>query len=97
MNIDIQTEHVGMRPEWHHAIDTWVDRCRRYHPDVVGIDLHLRHGPGHPEEEVDVVAFARGRSLRAVRHADGMAEALHDALDTLEHELLVHEAIERRA
>jgi ribosomal subunit interface protein len=97
MNIDIQTEHVVMRPEWHRTIDEWVERCRRHHPEVVGIDLTLRHGDRRqPGEEVDVVASARGRSLHATRQAEVMAVALHDVLDDLEHELLVHEAVGRR-
>jgi len=97
MNIDIQTEHVAMQPEWRHMIDTWVERCRRYHPEVVCLDLNLRHGDTCRQgDEVDVVALAGGRNVRAVRHAEGMAAALHEALDTLEHELLVREAVERR-
>lgn len=97
MNIDIQTEHVAMKPEWHRMIDTWVERCRRYHPEVVGLDLNLRHGdPCQPGDAVEVVALAGGRSVRAFRYAEGMATALHEALDTLEHELLVHEAGKRR-
>ena len=43
MNIDIQTEHVLMCPDWHRMIDEWVARCRGRHPGVVGIDLTLRH------------------------------------------------------
>jgi ribosomal subunit interface protein len=99
MNVDIQTEHVAMQPEWHRMIDQWLERCARSHPEIMDIDVTLRHGePGrHPGEEVDVVATADGRSLRAARHAELMSVALHDALDALEHELLVHEAVRRRA
>ena len=97
MNLDIQTDQVHMRPEWHRMIDEWVARCARHHPDVVGIDLRLRHGESRrPHEEVDVVAIAGRRSLRAAKQADVMTVALHDALDALEHELLVHEAVDRR-
>lgn len=97
MNIDIETEHVVMQPEWHHMIEKWVEHCVRHHPDVVALDLTLRHGEHrHPGEQVDVVATARGRSLRAAKQADLMTMALHDALDALEGELLVHEAVGRR-
>jgi ribosome-associated translation inhibitor RaiA len=96
MNIDIQTEHVAMKPEWHRTIDAWVERCRRHHPEVVGLDLSLRHDDApRPGDEVDVVATAGRRTLRAVKHAGGMDEALHAALESLEHELLVHEAVNR--
>jgi ribosome-associated translation inhibitor RaiA len=98
MNLDIQTEHVVMRPEWHRMIDEWVGRCARRHPDVIEIDLTLRHGEQRRAgEEVDVVAIAGRRSLHATKQAGVMAVALHDALDALEHELLVHEAVGRRA
>jgi ribosomal subunit interface protein len=97
MNLDIQTEHVAMRPEWHEMIDAWVDRCRRQHPTVVGIDLTLRHSDRNKAaEEVDAVAMARGRMLRATTRATLMTAALHDALDALERELPVHEALTRR-
>jgi ribosome-associated translation inhibitor RaiA len=99
MNLDIQTEHILMRPEWHDQIHAWVTRFARFHPEVAGIDLTLRHGESgrQPEEEVDVVAMAGRRSLRVAKHAELMSVALHDAFDALEHELLVHEAMARRA
>jgi ribosome-associated translation inhibitor RaiA len=99
MNLDIQTDHIVMRPEWHDLIDAWVGRCARFHPEVAGIDLTLRHGESghHPGEEVDVMAMAGRRNLHVARHAEVMSVALHDALDALEHELLVHEAMTPRA
>ena len=98
MNIDIQTEYVPMRPEWHRMIDDWIARCTRSHPDVQAVDLTLRHERGRKSGlEVAVVANARGRSLRAAKHGMTMTVALHDALDALEHELLVHDAVHRRA
>jgi ribosome-associated translation inhibitor RaiA len=94
MNIDISTEHVAMRPEWHDILDAWVQSCRRRHPDLEGIDLTLRHADWEPAgEAVDVVALARGRSLHAATHATDMRTALYDALDTLDHELSLNEAI----
>ena len=96
MNVDIETECVAMRPEWHRMIEEWVGRCARHHPDVADVDVTLRHGEDRPAEEVDVVATARGRRLRAARRAPLMTTALHDALNALEGELLVHEAVARR-
>src|SRR5262245_60316800 len=73
MNIDITTEHVAMRPEWHDIIDAWLNGCRRRHPDVQGLDVTLRHADFEPMcEAVDLVALARGRSLHARTSATDM-------------------------
>jgi ribosome-associated translation inhibitor RaiA len=93
MNLDIQTEHALMRPEWHRMIDEWVERCVRQRAGLTGLELTLRHGPG---EEVDIVATAHGRTVRASRQGELMSVALRDALDVLEYELLAREAGERR-
>ena len=97
MNIDIHTEHVAMQPEWQEMIEVWLEHCRWRHPDVQDIDLSLRHAEqGRSAEAVNVVAQARGRSLRAGTRATSMSTALYDALDTLERELLLNEAIRPR-
>jgi hypothetical protein len=93
MNVDIQTEGVAMRPEWYRTIDDWIQGCRARHPDVVDIDLVLRHDA---RDEAAVVATMRDAHVRAAGQGDLMAVALHEALDGLEHELLVHEAVGRR-
>jgi ribosome-associated translation inhibitor RaiA len=94
MNVDISAEHVVMRPEWHDIIDVWLAGCRRRHPDVDAIDLTLRHADSAPlGDAVDVVAKARGRSLHADTCATDMQTALYDALDVLERELALNEAI----
>ena len=95
MNLDIQAERVVVLPEWRDVIEAWMTRCARWHPDVASIDLTLRHDGkgGWPDEKVDVVATASGRTLRAARPAELMTMALHDALDALERELLVHDAV----
>jgi ribosome-associated translation inhibitor RaiA len=97
MNIDIQTEHVHMQPDWHRMIDAWVDRCRRQYPDVASIDVQLRHAEqdGLPEMAT-IGATTGGRRLRGSCGAPMMSMALHDALDAVERELLVHEALTRR-
>ena len=93
MNLDIQTEHILMRPEWHRLIDDWAHRCARQHPALDTVDLTLRHDEvRHPPEEVAVVATARGRTLRAMGHADLMTVALHGALDVLERQLETEDA-----
>lgn len=95
MDLDIETEHVAMKPEWQGTIEAWIARCRREHPAVRAVDLMLRRRDRDREMEVDAVATAGRRDLHATRHAAGMAAALHDALDALEHEILVHEAVTR--
>jgi len=92
MDLAIHTEHILMQPEWHRTIDEWVQHCTRHHPEVVRIDLRLRHHGVHPREEVSVVATAGHRNLQAARHAHLMGVALDDALGALECELVVHEA-----
>jgi len=94
MNIDIVTEHVAMRPEWHDIIGAWLDRCRHRHPDVDGVDLILRHSDYEPAgETVDLVARARGRRLRTATRATDMGTALCDALDGLDREIALNEAV----
>jgi ribosome-associated translation inhibitor RaiA len=95
MDLDIETEHVVLSPEWQGTIDAWIAHCRREHPAVRAVDLMLRRRERDREMEVDAVATAGSRNLRASRHSAGMAAALHDALDALEHEILVHEAVTR--
>ena len=83
-----------MRPEWHDILDAWLQDCRRRHPDVQGIDVTLRHADFEPAgEAVDLVALARGRRLRAATSATDMGLALYDALDALERELALNEAV----
>lgn len=96
MNIDITTEHVAMRPEWHDIIDGCLRACRRRHPELDGIDLHIRHAEGPDGEAVDLMALSRGRMLRAGTHATDMGIALFDAFETLEHELALNEALRPR-
>lgn len=97
MNLDIQTEHVVMRPEWHRMIDDWIETCARRYPGFIGIDLTLRHAEHrHRGEEVEAVATARGPSLRVARQAEVMDVALRGALDALAQELAAHETTDRR-
>lgn len=98
MDIDVQTEHVRMQPEWRRMIDDWVARCRTQHPEVAGVEVTLHHGEsGHLAEEVTIDATARRRHLRCAGRGAIMSMALHDALDAIERELLVHEALTGRA
>jgi ribosome-associated translation inhibitor RaiA len=97
MNLDVETEHVVMKPEWHRTIEAWVALCRHRHPGVGALDLTLRHADGRPAgEEVEAVATAGPRSLRAHATAEVMSVALGDALESLERELWASEAVEER-
>ena len=94
MKLAIHADHVTMRPEWHDMIEAWVDRCRRHHPMVAGIDIRLRHRDDRdPGAEVEAAASMGRWRLRATIQAALLTVALHDVLDALEDELLVHEAV----
>jgi hypothetical protein len=98
MNVDIQTERIAIRPEWRRVIDAWVRGCRKHHPDVLGIELRLGHADRGPAgEKAEVLATARQGRRRAAGHAALMSLALQEALDALEYELLVHDAVARPA
>jgi hypothetical protein len=57
MNVDVQTERV-VRPEWRRMIDAWVERCRRQHSAVVGLDVTLLG---------QIPSAGKSRSARSVR------------------------------
>ena len=95
MDLDIQAEHVAMQPGWYREIERWVAHCTRDHPGVTGLELTLRREGGSAGDAVSIVATRRDRHrLSAAAHATLMADALHEALDTLDHDLLVHEAVD---
>ena len=96
MNLDIETEHVAMTPEWHRMIDDWVTLCRRRHPHVGALELTLRHGNERvASEQVEAVACTGPRNVRAHAQAKVMGVALGDALENLERELCVCDAVEQ--
>jgi len=97
MDVGIQTGRLVMCPEWHHMIHAWVERCRKHHPSVAGMDVTLRYGAGGDPGEVEAVATTRGRRLRAATRSRLVSVAIHDALAALEDELLVDEAVSRAA
>jgi ribosome-associated translation inhibitor RaiA len=98
MKLAIHADQVTMRPEWHDTIEAWADRCRRHHPMVIGIDIRLRHRDDRdPGAEVEAVASMGRWRLRATIQATLLPEALHDVLEALEDELLVHEAVSHAA
>ena len=95
MNLDIQTDHVAMRPEWHHMIQEWVALCRQRHPRVHALDLTLRHGSDRSSpDEVDAVVTLEGRSVSARAADAAMSLALGNALASLEHELGTRDAVD---
>ena len=97
MNLDIQTEHVAMTPDWHRMIDDWVALCRRRHPRVGMLELTLRHGNERVGgEQVDAAASTGPRNVRAHARAEAMGVALGDALESLERELCVSDAVEQQ-
>ena len=87
MNLDIETEHVAMRSEWHRTIEEWVARSAELHPDLASVDLMLRHDE-RTGDRVDAVARVGSRTLRAGAQGEFMTTVLQEALAALERELL---------
>ena len=86
MNLDIETDRVLMRAEWHRMIDDWVARYAMEHAKLAAVDLTLRHDE-QEGDRVDAVARVGGRTVRATA-AGTMPTALRDALDTLQRQLV---------
>jgi len=89
MDIEIQTQHIEMRPEWRALIDARLARLAERTPDLLRVHVTLRHGQHHRSgvEEVAIVATCAGATLRADKHEERMQDAIHAALDVLERQL----------
>lgn len=92
MDVEIQTQHVDMQPEWRALIDARLARLAERYPKLIRVHVTLRHGRHHLHgtEEVDIVATCPGATLRAAKQEEGMRDAVHAALDVLERELAAH-------
>ena len=97
MDIDIETQHVEMRPEWRTLIDERLARLAERFPRLIRVHVTLKHGRHHlgGVEEVDVVATYPGATLRAAKQEEEMRDAVHAALDALERELASHHERQR--
>ena len=92
MDIEIQTQHVAMQPEWRALIEERLARLGERYPKLVRVHVTLKHGRHHLRgaEEVDIVATYPGATLRAAKQEEEMRDAVHAALDALERELAAH-------
>ncbi len=92
MDIEIQTQHVDLQPEWRALIDERLSRLLERYPKLIRVHVTLKHGPHHLHgaEQVDIVATCPGATLRAAKQEEEMRDALHAALDVLERELVAH-------
>jgi ribosomal subunit interface protein len=92
MDVEIQTQHVEMQPEWSALIDERLARLAERHPELIRVHVTLKHGRHHQHgaDEVDIVATYPGATLRAGKEEEEMRDALHAALDVLERELAAH-------
>jgi ribosomal subunit interface protein len=92
MDVEIQTQHVEMQPEWRALIDGRLARLAERYPKLIRVHVTLKHGRHHlrGSEEVDVVATCPGATLRAAKQEEEMRDAVHAALDALERELAAH-------
>jgi ribosomal subunit interface protein len=92
MDIEIQTQHVEMRPEWRAIIDERLAHLAERYPRLIRVHVTLKHGRHHVGgvEEVDILASYPGATLRAAKQEEDMRDAVHAALDALERELASH-------
>lgn len=97
MDIEIQTQHIDMQPEWRVLIESRLARFAERYPELIRVHVTLRHGTHHRSgvEEVDIVATAAGGTLRAAKQEERMRDALHAALDGLERQLASHHEQQR--
>ena len=92
MDIEIQTQHVDLQPEWRALIDDRLSRLLERYPTLIRVHVTLKHGRHHLHgaEEVDIIATCPGATVRAAKQEEEMRDALHAALDVLERELAAH-------
>ena len=92
MDVEIQTQHVDMQPEWRALIDERLARLAERYPRLIRVHVTLRHGRHHLRgaEEVAIVATYPGATLRTAKQEEEMRDAVHAALETLERELAAH-------
>jgi ribosomal subunit interface protein len=97
MDVEIQTQHVEMQPEWRSLIDDRLARLAERYPRLIRVHVTLKHGRHHRSgvEEVDIVATYPGATLRAAKQEEEMRDAVHAALDALERELVAHHETRR--
>jgi ribosomal subunit interface protein len=97
MDIEIQTQHVDMQPEWRTILDERLTRLGERYPELIRVHVTLKHGRHHRSgaEEVDIVANCAGATLRAAKQEEVMRDAVHASLDALERELAAHHEARR--
>jgi len=98
VDIEIQTQHVDMQPDWSAFIDERLARLAERYPRLIRVHVTLKQGGHHRRgnEEVAVVATYPGATLRASKQEETMRDALHAAFDALERELAAHHDERRR-
>lgn len=98
MDLEIQTQHIEMQPEWRTLIEDRAARFAERYPELIRMHVTLRHGAHHRSgvEEVDIVATVAGTTLRAAKEEERMRDALHAALDVIARQLASHHE-QRRA
>jgi ribosomal subunit interface protein len=89
VDIEIQTQHVAMQPEWRALIEGRLSRLAERYPELIRVHVTLRHGRHHlrGSDEVTIVATCPGATLRAAKQEEEMRDAVHAALDAFERKL----------
>lgn len=97
MDVEIQTQHIDLQPEWRAIIEQRLERLAARYPEIVRVHVTVKHGGHHRRgtEEVDIVANCAGATLRAAKQEGDVRDAVHAALDALERELAAHHETRR--
>jgi ribosomal subunit interface protein len=92
MDVEIQTQHVAMQPEWNALVEERLARLAERYPRLIRVHVTLKRGRHHLRgvDEVDIVATCPGATIRAAKQEDEMRDAVHAALDALERQLAAH-------
>jgi ribosomal subunit interface protein len=89
MDIELQSRNVDVQPGWRVTIADRLARLAGRHPRLLRVHVTLDHGRHHRSgtERVAVVANAAGTAFRVEKRGERMEDAIHAALDALEHAL----------
>jgi cold shock CspA family protein/ribosome-associated translation inhibitor RaiA len=89
MDLEIQTRHIALDPNWRDLIDRFTTRLSRRYPEMLRLHVTLRHGRHHQAgfEAAVLVANVEGTTLRAEKQEEDVRAALRAAFGALEVEL----------
>ncbi|HET7224759.1 MAG TPA: HPF/RaiA family ribosome-associated protein [Candidatus Eisenbacteria bacterium] len=89
MDLEIQTEHIELDPNWRDLIETLANHVEARYPELLRLHVTLKHGPHHRVgfEDVALVANVEGRTFRAEKREEKVRAAIHAAFHALDIEM----------